>query len=92
MTETLDLLVTELVANAVRHAAVDQVSLKVLVAPDAVFTEVSDAGAGFDPTTLDGPRTDHTGFGLMLVEHLADRWGVTRDGAGTKVWFGLRRA
>jgi anti-sigma regulatory factor (Ser/Thr protein kinase) len=91
LVEKLRLLVSELVSNAVRHAAADHVSLKVLVARDAVFTEVSNAGTHFDPARTAGPRPDHTGLGLLMVERLADRWGVTGDGAGTKVWFLLRR-
>lgn len=90
--EVLRLLVTELVSNAVRHAAAEQISLKVLVARDAVFTEVSDAGPGFDPAQTRGPQTGHSGLGLVLVERLADRWGVSRDAAATKVWFELRLA
>jgi signal transduction histidine kinase len=88
--EVLRLLVTELVSNAVRHAAAEQISLKVLVARNAVFTEVSNAGPGFDPAQTGGPQTDHSGLGLVLVERLADRWGVARDAAATKVWFELR--
>jgi anti-sigma regulatory factor (Ser/Thr protein kinase) len=91
LAETLRLLVTELVSNAVRHAAADTVSLKVLVGRSAVFTEVKDTGPGFDPSKA-GPRDNHTGWGLFLVERLADRWGVAHEGAATTVWFELRRA
>jgi signal transduction histidine kinase len=81
--------VTELVSNAVRHAAAKDVSLKVLVARQAVFTEVTDDGPGFDPHRADASRPNH--WGLVLVRRLADRWGVVRDGKATKVWFELRR-
>jgi anti-sigma regulatory factor (Ser/Thr protein kinase) len=90
--ETLRLLVTELVSNAVTHAAAETVSLKVLVARKAVFTEVTDPGPGFEAADAGVPRSDHSGFGLFLVDRLADRWGVVRDGTATKVWFELRRA
>jgi two-component sensor histidine kinase len=90
--EILRLLVTELISNAVKHAAAETVSLKVLVARKAVFTEVTDTGRGFDPGQTGMPRKNHSGFGLFLVERLADRWGVVSDGAATKVWFELRRA
>jgi anti-sigma regulatory factor (Ser/Thr protein kinase) len=92
LTETLRLLVTELVSNAVAHAAAETVSLKVLVARNAVFTEVTDPGPGFDPGTTGVPREGYSGFGLFLVDRLADRWGVVRNGAATKVWFELQRA
>lgn len=89
--ETLRLLVSEIVANSVRHAGSDGVSLNVLLSPGTVLTEISDDGDGFEPDADCGPRPDHTGWGLFLVERLADRWGVVRDGHGTRVWFELRR-
>jgi anti-sigma regulatory factor (Ser/Thr protein kinase) len=90
--ETLRLLVTELVANSVRHADAEAVTLKVVVGPRAVLTEVTDAGPGFDPASTGTPRADHSGWGLFLVERLAKRWGVTRAGQATRVWFELPRA
>jgi anti-sigma regulatory factor (Ser/Thr protein kinase) len=92
LAETLRLLVTELVSNAVKHAAAETISLKVLVGRTAVFTEVKDTGGGFDPASAGLPGQNHTGWGLFLVERLADRWGVTHDPAATRVWFELRRA
>jgi anti-sigma regulatory factor (Ser/Thr protein kinase) len=92
LAETLRLLVTELVSNAVKHAAAETVSLKVLVGRKAVFTEVKDSGPGFDPAEAGEPRPNHAGWGLFLVQRLADRWGVAHDSASTRVWFELRRA
>jgi anti-sigma regulatory factor (Ser/Thr protein kinase) len=89
--ETLRLLVTELVTNSVKHASAETVVLKVLVGRSSVWTEVTDEGRGFEPSGTDAPRHDRPGWGLFLVERLAQRWGVNQDGAGTKVWFELRR-
>jgi anti-sigma regulatory factor (Ser/Thr protein kinase) len=89
--ETLRLLVTELVSNSVRHARAETVVLKVLVARTVVLTEVSDEGPGFDPAHTGTPGTDDAGWGLFLVERLADRWGVHQGSDATKVWFELRR-
>jgi anti-sigma regulatory factor (Ser/Thr protein kinase) len=89
--ETLRLLVTELVTNSVRHTGARTVVLRILVGRSAVWTEVTDAGPGFDPRGNTAAR-DGTGWGLFLVERLADRWGVNQSDAGTKVWFELRRA
>jgi anti-sigma regulatory factor (Ser/Thr protein kinase) len=89
--ETLRLLVTELVTNSVKHTGADSVQLRVLVGRSAVLTEVTDAGPGFDPDATGMPTSDHNGWGLFLVERLAERWGVTSDGDATKVWFELRR-
>src|SRR5919108_2108826 len=91
LAETLRLLVTELVSNAVRHAAAETVSLKVLVGRGTVLTEVQDMGPGFDPARAGVPRANQTGWGLFLVQRLADSWGVAHDTAATKVWFELRR-
>lgn len=90
--ETLRLLVTELVTNSVRHARADSVLLKVLVGRSAVWTEVTDRGPGFDPSKVGPLSSDRTGWGLFLVERLAQRWGVKKDGNGaTRVWFELHR-
>jgi hypothetical protein len=35
--------------------------------------------------------SERAGFGLFLVERLADRWGVARDGR-TRVWFELSQS
>jgi anti-sigma regulatory factor (Ser/Thr protein kinase) len=88
--ETLRLLVTELVTNSVTHARADSVILKVLVANKAVWTEVTDEGPGFDPG--DGQAEEYPGWGLFLVERLANRWGVNHEGRSTKVWFELLRS
>lgn len=89
--ETLRLLVTELVANSIKHALADSVELKVLVGRSAVWVEVVDEGPGFEPVArTDDSRVD-SGWGLFLVERLANRWGVVRDGDVTKVWFELLR-
>jgi anti-sigma regulatory factor (Ser/Thr protein kinase) len=89
--ETLRLLVTELVTNAVKHTGARTVELTVLVGNSSVMTAVTDAGPGFDPAKTGSPSDDHTGWGLFLVERLAERWGVDQDGGATKVWFELRR-
>jgi len=90
--ETLRLLVTELVTNSLNHTSADAIGLKVRVRRAAVWTEVTDAGPGFDPAGIGTPGGDHTGWGLFLVERLAERWGMHHNGAGTRVWFELRRA
>jgi anti-sigma regulatory factor (Ser/Thr protein kinase) len=85
--EILCLLVTELVTNSVKHSRADSILLTVLVGRSTVRTEVTDGGPGFDPAKMGPLSSDHTGWGLFLVERLADRWGVNRDGNGTRVWF-----
>jgi signal transduction histidine kinase len=89
--DTLRLLVTELVANSVRHAGADAMTLSVQVGAQAVVAEVTDSGPGFDPAEAGKPRDDHSGYGLFMVERLATRWGVSRAGRATRVWFELPR-
>ena len=89
--ETLRLLVTELVTNSIKHAGAESVVLRVLVGRSAVWTEVADEGPGFDPADTKPPGQERPGWGLFLVERLADRWGVNHAGRSTKVWFELRR-
>jgi anti-sigma regulatory factor (Ser/Thr protein kinase) len=90
--ETLRLLVTELITNSVRHTAADSLTLSVAIGRSAVLTEVADTGPGFDPRWVEHSGDHDTGWGLFLVERLADRWGVRHDGPSKRVWFELRRA
>jgi anti-sigma regulatory factor (Ser/Thr protein kinase) len=83
------LLLSELVTNAVRHsgaAAGANVGIRVAVTHGRVRAEVSDPGRGFEPAPRDRPRLEAGGWGLHLVDRLADRWGVDR-GEPVRVWF-----
>jgi anti-sigma regulatory factor (Ser/Thr protein kinase) len=88
----LRLLVTELVTNSVRHAGLaenDSIVLSVRHAEDRIRVAVTDPGGGFRPALPPQPDVERpAGWGLYLVDRLADRWGVTSDGE-TLVWFEL---
>jgi hypothetical protein len=56
-----------------------------------VRAQVSDPGPGFAPTGRNQDLDEPGGWGLVLVESIAKRWGVERDGR-TSVWFELARA
>ena len=88
----LRLLVTELLSNSVKHGGGhDWITLDVELYADAVRAVVTDHGGGFEPEPHPQPHADRPGgWGLCLVDRLADRWGVERDG-GTAVWFELAR-
>jgi anti-sigma regulatory factor (Ser/Thr protein kinase) len=91
--ETLRLLVTELVTNAVRHTESDELTLRVAIGKSAVLTEVADAGPSFDPDEVEEEaEADDTGWGLFLVQRLANSWGVKAERGSKRVWFELRRA
>jgi anti-sigma regulatory factor (Ser/Thr protein kinase) len=90
---TLQLLISELVTNSVRHAALgstDRVRLDVRIIPGAIRVEVRDPGPGFEPSAQPPTPYQEAGWGLHIVERLADRWGVLQDRA-TVVWFELDR-
>jgi anti-sigma regulatory factor (Ser/Thr protein kinase) len=83
------LLVSELVTNSVRHSGVAPhvpVRMQVQVTESTVRVEVADRGQGFEPVPRDADRSRPGGWGLYLVDQLADRWGVARDHLN-RVWF-----
>jgi anti-sigma regulatory factor (Ser/Thr protein kinase) len=91
--DTLRLLVTELVTNSVRHAHEmgERIELDVEIYSNAVHVEVLDRGPGFKPKETPEPHADRPGgWGLCLVDRLADRWGVAVEDR-TRVWFEVDR-
>ena len=89
----VQLLVSELITNAVRHAGLvpgDVIRLIVDLRKSALRVEVHDPGGGFVPAEPDPDPERPSGWGLYLVAELADRWGVDTAGA-TLVWFELDR-
>ncbi|HEX8855890.1 MAG TPA: ATP-binding protein [Thermoleophilaceae bacterium] len=90
---TVRLLVSELVTNSVRHAeagAGQMIELRATLLADRLRVEVTDRGAGFDETRRAPDRHSTSGWGLYIVDQLADSWGVVRDDA-TRVWFEIER-
>jgi anti-sigma regulatory factor (Ser/Thr protein kinase) len=88
--QTLKLLVSELVSNAVLHGGSGgPVELRATWNSE-IRVEVQDHGGGFAPKPRERAPDATGGFGLYLVGRLADRWGVESDGS-TTVWFVLQR-
>lgn len=88
--DDLRLLVTELVSNCVRHAGLtgsEQIQLRVVVKADVLRVEVRDAGFGFEPRVVQPRPHQIGGWGLYIVDRLADRWGSRPEGRGTTVWL-----
>ena len=83
------LLVSELVTNSLRHTGSAQIDLEVSSSDELIRVDVCDHGAGFQVTGSPTPG-DASGWGLFMVDRLADRWGVETNGA-TRVWFELTR-
>ncbi|BCL31034.1 ATP-binding protein [Streptomyces aurantiacus] len=93
--ETLTLITAELSANAVRHGHVPgrDFHVRLTLAEDVVRVEVTDTHTEKQPPSRP-PATDslsESGRGLLLVETLADDWGVSpRQAApGKTVWAEL---
>ncbi len=81
-----ELIVTELVSNAVRHGPGGQVLLALEAGRRGVRGEVHDAGPGIHHDELERRRaTEEGGRGLFLVDALSDSWGLEADSSG--VWF-----
>ena len=85
-------MVSELVTNSVIHGGAGQedlIELSLAWSPDRMRIEVLDRGPGFGASLADPEREG--GWGLQLVERLADRWGIVRTEA-TIVWFEMALA
>ncbi|MEA2142393.1 MAG: serine/threonine-protein kinase RsbW [Solirubrobacteraceae bacterium] len=83
------LLVSELVTNAIRHSATTpggEVGLDVSIKDSTIHVEVADPGEGFEPSPRDDEMIKPGGWGLYLVDRIADRWGVVKNRM-TRVWF-----
>ncbi len=91
----LELLLSEVVANAVRYGGAgrgdDTIDVRVDISDNTVSAYVYDSGAGFPRAHRPEPRSGRTpgGFGLFLLDQLSSRWGVERHENGFSVWFRL---
>ena len=87
--DTVQLLVSELVSNAVVHAG-SRPDVAVMLLAHAVRIEVADQA----PTGL-APRAptqdEESGRGLFLLDELSSSWGVIQSDTGKTVWFEVPR-
>ncbi|MEC4020452.1 ATP-binding protein [Streptomyces sp. H27-D2] len=87
MAETAALLLSELVANAVRHAHGPTVRIVVdHPADDRVYVAVVDRSPRQLPEMRTPDPDDVNGRGSLLVDELADRWGYDLMGPGQRPW------
>jgi anti-sigma regulatory factor (Ser/Thr protein kinase) len=86
--DDLRLCLSEVATNALLHAAPPACGFGVRLTVDreALRLEVHDRGGG-SPVRRTPGDGDCTGRGLLLVDELADDWGVSDDPTGKTVWL-----
>lgn len=95
LTDTARLLVSEVVTNVLQHTGAPLLTVDATITPEAVTVRVTDREPGRrPPLSRSFPEgTAEGGRGLMLVESLADRWGICVNGGfdpvSKSVWFAL---
>ncbi|MFI6920912.1 ATP-binding protein [Nonomuraea spiralis] len=90
-TATAELLVTEVVANAVAQTT-EPVHVRMSQDDGVLRLEVEEHGstAPLPAARLSGPE-EESGRGLFLLEALSEGWGVNRTETGKVVWFAVAR-
>src|SRR5215210_158281 len=94
LTDSLRLAVSEVVTNSILHGRAGDdgcVDLVLRVDGSRLRLEVADGGPGFAPEPTRGRPDEPGGWGLYVVDSLADRWGVDAS-AGTCVWLEMAPA
>ena len=88
--QTVALLASELVSNAVLHSRSKHIDLSSNVVAACVRVEVANAGPSFSALPVSQPVPGVPGgWGLYMVDELASRWGVSQQ--PTMVWFEIDR-
>ncbi|MER6570101.1 ATP-binding protein [Streptomyces sp. NPDC001093] len=88
LADTAELLVSELVTNALRHTR-GPLRLNLRLRHSRLLCEVEDTESAGPARNV--PDADaEGGRGIELLELLADAWGSTRTGTGKTMWFELR--
>lgn len=82
------LLTSDLVTNAIRHAAGGTITLAVRCDHGQLRVDV-DGATGTGSAQADVPVDIEIGPGLILVATLSDEWGYYRSPAGQAVYFAL---
>ena len=85
--DVTELLVTELVANVVTHVGAPM-TVRVHRQSDRVRVEIEDPSPEVPVVRHPGAADEH-GRGMLLVDQLANAWGVERRADGKTVWFEL---
>jgi anti-sigma regulatory factor (Ser/Thr protein kinase) len=79
-----ELLVSELVTNAIRYAK-GEILMRLVLESGTVVCEVHDSSPAL-PRVLQVDRDAENGRGLHVVSQLSSRWGARRTHSGKVVW------
>lgn len=87
------LVVTELFTNAVLHSGSEHVTCALWAGEGLLHLEVTDQGGdrSAGPRVREAADSEENGRGLVLVDQVAQQWGVRRlgEGPGRTVWAAL---
>jgi anti-sigma regulatory factor (Ser/Thr protein kinase) len=87
--DAITLAVSELVTNAVIHGR-GPVEVALTANDGVIRVAVTDQGGGQPRLVPSGTEIDRGGWGLRLVDELADAWASAQDGSRTSVWMERR--
>jgi anti-sigma regulatory factor (Ser/Thr protein kinase) len=88
------LVLSELVSNAVKHAAPlpsGEIRVRWEVAQDVLHIEITDGGAGTRPHAGEAALSSLGGRGLDIVRTVSTQWGVTEGDGSVTVWAEVPR-
>jgi anti-sigma regulatory factor (Ser/Thr protein kinase) len=88
LAETAELLVSELVTNALRHTR-GPLRLNLQLRHSRLLCEVEDTESAGPARSVADPDAEN-GRGIELLDLLADAWGSVRTATGKTMWFELR--
>jgi serine phosphatase RsbU (regulator of sigma subunit)/anti-sigma regulatory factor (Ser/Thr protein kinase) len=83
--DSSELLVSELVTNAIKYAKNGEIMLRLILEPESLVCEVHDSSPAL-PRVLQVDKDAENGRGLHVVSQMAAHWGVRRTAAGKVVW------
>ena len=85
----LELILSELVTNSVVHASGEpgaELRVRLRCDSEVIRGEVCGPGPEFEWAPHDPDLEEPGGLGLMIVDHLSERWGISRNSL-VCVWF-----